>query len=379
MKQPSPIYPPATLGVLGGGQLGRMFGLAARRMGYGFAVYTPESNSPAGQIADLEIVAPFEDEVKLREFASSVSAVTIEFENIPSSTLDFLSREILVQPQGTILHTTQHRKREKEFLSKNGFPVAPFVSVKSVSDLDVAEKTLGLPFILKTAGFGYDGKGQERIENEAQLEARRKGGVDAERIAEKLVRFKKEFSVIGARNALGEFAVWGPIENRHAKHILDISFVPADIDDKTAIESRKLCHNIMEKLDAYGILCVECFLTEENSILVNELAPRPHNSGHLTIEGSLTSQFEQQVRALCGMPLGSTDFVSPTAMANLLGDRWENKETPNWKAALSTEGVSLHLYGKDLPKKGRKMGHLTGLADSAREAVMRVTTAREKL
>lgn len=379
MKLAAPIYPPATLGVLGGGQLGRMFGLAARSMGYGLAVYTPEANSPAGQIADLEVVAPFEDEAKLKEFARSVAAVTIEFENIPSSALDFLSREILVQPKGSVLHTTQHRKREKEFLSKSGFPVAPFVSVKTAADLDHAEKSLGLPFILKTAGFGYDGKGQERIENEAQLETRRQNGVDGERIAEKLIRFKKEFSVIGARNASGEFAVWGPIENRHAKHILDVSFVPADIDEKIATESRKLCQNIMEKLDAYGILCVECFLTEDNTVLVNELAPRPHNSGHLTIEGSLTSQFEQQVRALCGLPLGSTDFVSPTAMANLLGDRWENRECPNWKAALSTEGVSLHLYGKDLPKKGRKMGHLTGRADSAREAVMRVTTAREKL
>ncbi len=379
MKREAPIYPPATLWVLGGGQLGRMFGLAARRMGYGVAVYSPEANSPAGQIADLEIVAPFEDEAKLKEFARAVAAVTIEFENIPSHTLDFLSKETLVQPKGAVLHTTQHRKREKEFLSKSGFPVAPFVSVKSVGDLVSAEKSLGLPFILKTAGFGYDGKGQERIENEAQLEARRQNGIDSERIAERLVRFKKEFSVIGARNAQGEFAVWGPIENRHAKHILDISFVPAEIDEKTATDARKLCQSIMEKLEAYGILCVECFLTEDNTILVNELAPRPHNSGHLTIEGSITSQFEQQVRALCGLPLGSTEFVSPTAMANLLGDRWEDKECPNWKAALTTQGVSLHLYGKDLPKKGRKMGHLTGIANHAREAVKRVTTARDQL
>lgn len=379
MKSVDPIYPPATLGVLGGGQLGRMFGLAARRMGYGFAVFTPETNSPAGQIADVEVVAPFEDESKLKEFARHVAAVTIEFENIPSTTLDFLSKELSVQPRSSVLHTTQHRKREKEFLSKNGFPITPFVPVKNVDDLDAAEKKLGLPFILKTAGFGYDGKGQERIENEAQLEGRRQGGIDSERIAEKLVRFKKEFSVIGARNAQGEFAVWGPIENRHAKHVLDISFVPADIDEKTAAESRRLCQSIMEKLGAHGILCVECFLTDENTILVNELAPRPHNSGHLTIEGSFTSQFEQQVRALCGLPLGSTDIVSPAAMANLLGDRWENKGCPNWKAALSTEGVHLHLYGKDLPKKGRKMGHLTGLAETAREAVKRVTVARDQL
>jgi 5-(carboxyamino)imidazole ribonucleotide synthase len=373
-----PILPGATIGVLGSGQLGRMFALAARELGYRIHIYSPDNDSPAGQIGDQEFSYAYDDLGRIRDFARQVQVVTFEFENIPSASTAAAAECTLVRPDGRVLHITQNRLREKTFLATNGFPVTPFRRVNLLADLQAAVKELGLPAVLKTADFGYDGKGQTKITAPDQLEPAWKQLNGAEGIYEAFVSFRKEISVVAARTQGGQFAAFPVFENSHANHILDVTFAPADLESRLAAEAGELAAGILEKLDVVGLLTVEMFVTADGRLLVNELAPRTHNSGHLTIDACVTSQFEQQVRAVCGLPLGSPELRQPAAMANLLGDLWVSGE-PRWAAALEDPCVKLHLYGKTHPRVGRKMGHLTASGRTTAEAVDRVRKARERL
>jgi 5-(carboxyamino)imidazole ribonucleotide synthase len=372
------ILPGAAVGVLGSGQLGRMFAIAARRMGYRVHTFSPETDTPTGQVADVEITAPYDDLTAVKKFARAVSVVTFEFENVPAITAAAATEAAPVRPDGTVLHITQHRVREKTFLTQNGFPVPPFRPVQTAEDLRSALQELGCPAVLKTAGYGYDGKGQSKITSLDQAEMLLEGPGCPERILESFVDFERELSVIAARGLDGEFMHWGIIENTHRNHILDVSVAPVDITPSISREAIEIARGVLEQLNVVGVLCVEFFLTRGGRLLINELAPRPHNSGHLTFDACVTSQFEQQLRAVCGLPLGSTELLKPAAMANLLGDLWQNGE-PNWALACRIPEVKLHLYGKPSPKPGRKMGHLTALAASAQQAIKLVSEARSSL
>ncbi|HEV1286886.1 MAG TPA: 5-(carboxyamino)imidazole ribonucleotide synthase, partial [Bryobacteraceae bacterium] len=330
------------------------------------------------QVADLEVIAPYDDLDAVGRFASAVSVVTFEFENVPAPTAQAAAEHAPVRPKGEVLHTTQHRIREKTFLTSAGLPLTPFRTVLNSEDLARAVADLGCPSILKTADFGYDGKGQVRVTSPDQAEAAWSSIGRVPAVLEAFIPFEKEVSVVAARGADGAYADWGVIENRHHNHILDISIAPAAVSDAVAHEARALTRAVLEALDVVGVLCVEFFVEPEGRLLINELAPRPHNSGHLTFDASVTSQFEQQLRAVCGLPLGSTELLRPAAMANLLGDVWKNGE-PNWLAALAHPDVKLHLYGKLEPRPGRKMGHLTALARDSNLALGLVQSARNAL
>ena len=372
------ILPNSTIGVFGSGQLGRMFAIEARKMGYRVHTFSPDSDTPTGQVADIETSASYDDLNAVREFARSVDVVTFEFENVPSATVGAAAEFVPVHPRGEILHTTQNRLREKTFLSTHGFPVTPYRHIKLIDDLYRAADDLGYPSVLKTAGFGYDGKGQAKLQEPHDIEPAfaAMGGQDA--ILEAFVEFEKEVSTVCARAIDGTFEHYGVIENSHANHILDVSFAPAAVSDAVHGEAIEITRAIAEAFGYVGTMCVEFFLRADGGLLVNEIAPRPHNSGHLTFGPCAASQFEQQVRAVCGLPLGSTEFFRPAAMANLLGEVWQNGE-PDWPAALADPRVKLHLYGKAEPKSGRKMGHLTATAETAAEAVALVKAARERL
>jgi 5-(carboxyamino)imidazole ribonucleotide synthase len=367
------VLPGSTIGVLGSGQLGRMFAIAARRMGYRVHTFSPDRDSPTGQIADVEIDAPYEDLDRVREFASAVDVVTFEFENVPAATAEAAAECALVRPAGEVLHITQHRLREKTFLRDHGFPVTAFKAIREAADL-----IEGGHGILKTAGFGYDGKGQYRVKSLTDTEAAWNLMGREEAVLEALVDFEAELSVIGVRGADGECAFFEPSWNQHIAGILDISSSPAPFGPKVTSEATAITRALLEQLEVTGVLCVEFFLTREGKLLINELAPRPHNSGHLTIDACITSQFEQQLRSVCGLPLGSTHMLRPAAMANLLGDIW-NAGEPDWEAACSMPEVKLHLYGKLAARPGRKMGHLTTTASTAIEAARLVRTARSRL
>ncbi len=373
-----PIRPGATIGVLGSGQLGRMFALAARSLGYKIIIYSPDYAPPAGPVADKEYVGEYTDLDKIRQFAREVQVVTFEFENVPSVATTAAAEIVPVRPDGEVLHITQQRLREKNFLQQNGFPVTPFRAINSLSNLENAARELGLPAILKTASFGYDGKGQQKIKAQDELKAAFENLKGAEGIYEAFVDFEKELSVVAARTLDGQFAAFPVFENGHANHILDVTFAPANIDQRLAEEAVEIAAGILEKLKVVGLLTVEMFLTKSGKVVVNELAPRTHNSGHLTIDACITSQFEQQVRAVCGLPLGSTELRAPAAMANLLGHLWEKGE-PDWAAALTDPLVKLHLYGKKEARVGRKMGHITATGKNVSEAVERVVNARNRL
>jgi len=357
------IDPNSTIGVFGSGQLGRMFAIEARKMGYRVHTFSPESDTPTGQVADIETQAAYEDLDAVRQFARSVDVITFEFENVPAAAVEAASQFIDVFPKGEILYTTQNRVREKTFLAEYGFPVTQFRHVKTIEDINRGADEIGLPAVLKTAGFGYDGKGQTRLGTVADIEPAFAGLNGQDAVLEAFVAFEKEVSVVCARDQKGSFVHYGVIENEHTDHILDVSFAPAIVSARTLNEAVDISRNIADTIGYVGTLCVEFFLTTDEELLVNELAPRPHNSGHLTFDACVTSQFEQQLRSVCGLPLGSTEFYRPAAMANLLGDLWQNGE-PDWAAALCDPNVKLHLYGKMEPRKGRKMGHLTVLKDS---------------
>lgn len=365
---------PATLGVFGGGQLGRMFCQAARRLGFATHVYSPEAACPAALVADAHTHADYYDFAEIDRFARSVEAATLEFENVPVATLEAASRHCTVRPSGEALYTVQERIREKRFLSSAGVPCAAFSPVRTSDELAEGIERLGLPAVLKTTQFGYDGKGQVIIRDAASAEGAWAYLGKRRCVLEAFVSYRREVSVCVARGADGAMAVCGPIENNHANHILDVSVYPAACSNATAQRARELAERVAVELDVVGVLCVEFFETAEGELLVNEIAPRPHNSGHLTIEASPASQFEQQVRVLAGLPLGDPNPRQPAAMANLLGDLWIQGE-PDWLRAEAL-GVSVHLYGKSGPRPGRKMGHLTAVADTPQAALGMVTEAR---
>jgi 5-(carboxyamino)imidazole ribonucleotide synthase len=372
------ILPGATIGVLGSGQLGRMFTIKARRMGYRVWTYSPDEDTPTGQVADVEMQANYLDLDMVRNFASNVDVITFEFENVPSETTAAAAEIVPVRPKGEILHITQNRLREKRFLEQHGFPVVPFAAVHSAEELRAALAKLGTPAVLKTADWGYDGKGQVKINSLDEADAAWEKVAMKEAVLEGFIDFAAEGSVLGARALDGQFAHYGLFENIHKNHILDVTLSPSRLDPAVEEEAVQIARGILEALDVVGVLCVEFFITRAGKLLVNELAPRPHNSGHVTFDNCVTSQFEQQLRAVCGLPLGSTRRFCPGVMVNLLGDLWAKGE-PDWAAACGFDGVKLHLYGKATARPGRKMGHLTALGETVESALAQALAARDAL
>ena len=383
-----PILPGATLGILGGGQLGSMFAAAAKRMGYRVEAISDVADCPAARICDRVHVGAYDDPAFLTRVGRGLDVVTFEFENVPSAAGEALAEVVAVRPDPQVLHTTQDRVREKAFLVANGFACAPHRVVRSPAELEAAVAELGLPAVLKTAAFGYDGKGQAKLTGPADIAAAWAGVAAGSKepptcVLEGWIDFDCEISVVAARGLDGTVAAFAPSRNAHANHILDVSSVPAGLPESVLAAASGMAGGILTALGVVGVACVEFFVTKDGRVLVNEIAPRTHNSGHLSIEACETSQFEQQVRAVCGLPLGSTRQVAPAAMANLLGDCWgadpaRTPREPDWPAALAVPGVRLHLYGKSEPRRGRKMGHLTALAGSVAEAVARVEEARRR-
>ncbi|MFZ5573703.1 MAG: 5-(carboxyamino)imidazole ribonucleotide synthase [Pseudomonadota bacterium] len=360
----APILPGATLGILGGGQLGRMFTIAARTMGYTVMVLDPDPASPAGQMADVHLEAGYADAAALARLGQACAAVTTEFENVPAASLNALARHCRVAPGADAVAVAQDRSHEKSWLARQGFATAPFALVYGEGDLDAALAEVGTPALLKVARFGYDGKGQARVgsKNEARAAFREFGEQPC--VLEGYIALECEISVVLARDDAGECALFPVAENRHADGILDVSLAPARVPDALAIEAREMARAVADALGYVGVMAVEFFVTG-GRLLINEIAPRPHNSGHYTLDACVTDQFEQQVRALCNLPLGDTRLLSPVAMVNILGDRWRNGG-PHWDALLAHPNVKLHLYGKAEPRPGRKMGHFNVLdADPA--------------
>jgi 5-(carboxyamino)imidazole ribonucleotide synthase len=355
-----------------------MFAMAARRMGYLVHTFSPKVATPTGQISDLEIVAEYEDLDAVRRFADGVDVVTFEFENIPSLTVEAVAERVPVRPGGLVLHTAQHRIREKTFLEKAGFPVTTFRHVRNLEELRAGVHELGLPAVLKTAGFGYDGKGQRMLTSIDEVEAAFASLDGQEAILEAFVDFEREVSVVAARGVDGAMVHYGVIENLHRRHILDSSIAPARVSPPVAQEAIEMASALLDQLDVVGVLCIEFFLARSGRLYINEMAPRPHNSGHLTIDACVTSQFEQQLRAVCGLPLGATELLTPAAMVNLLGDIWQEGE-PDWPAACAFPAVKLHLYGKREARRGRKMGHLTARGPTTDAALELASAARDAL
>jgi 5-(carboxyamino)imidazole ribonucleotide synthase len=376
-KGKSPVFPPgATIGILGSGQLGRMSAMAAKAMGYKVVIFDAVKDGPAASCADLTIVAPFDDTEALGRFAMAIDVATVEFENIPVSALEFLEERVPVHPSSSVVRICQDRVLEKEFLRDHGFPVAPFRVVTSAAELETALSELAAPSILKTAVLGYDGKGQISVspgDNAAVVWAM----LDAPRaVLEKRISFDSEASVICARNATGSLCF--PVQaNVHRNGILDTTTAPASLPAAVAKNAPAIAQGIAEKLGVIGLITVELFVLSDGSLVVNELAPRPHNSGHHTLETTVTSQFAQHVRAVCGLPLGAVDLRSPGVMVNLLGDLWSGGE-PDWEVLFRETGCFLHLYGKEEAKPGRKMGHATLLGE-APATLERILSLREKV
>jgi 5-(carboxyamino)imidazole ribonucleotide synthase len=343
------------LGILGGGQLGRMTAMAAARLGYRCHVLAPEVDSPAADVAASFTCAAYDDEPALAAFAAAVDVVTLEFENVPVAALDFLAVRCPVRPGAGVLRVTQDRLAEKGFVASLGCPVTAHARVESAADLRHAVEQLG-PGVLKTTRMGYDGKGQIRVDSRSDLAAAMIELGQPALIHEAWVDFALELSVITARNPQGEIASYVPVENRHRHHILDVTVAPAAIPSEVAAEAVGMAERIAEALALEGLLAVEMFLARDGRLLVNELAPRPHNSGHWTIDACAVSQFEQQVRAVCGLPLGDTSRVADAQMTNLIGD-----EVDRWPELMAEPGARLHLYGKRETWPGRKMGHVTRL------------------
>jgi len=370
------IPPGAWLGLLGGGQLGRMFTMAAQSMGYKVVVLDPGSDSPAGSVADDHIAADYLDPLALQELATRCAAATTEFENVPADALRFLAQHCTVSPSADSVAVAQDRIAEKSFLASAGIDVAPHRAVRGEQDLDDSVTAL-LPGILKRSRLGYDGKGQAWVTtvDEARSAFLRLGAQPC--VLERVVPLELELSVVVARGFDASAVTWTVAENQHAHGILDVSIVPARIADALAERARAAALRVASQLDYRGVLCVEFFVLRDGRLLANEIAPRPHNSGHYTIDACVTSQFEQQVRVLCGLPLGSTQLHCPAVMVNLLGDLWAGGE-PRWEHVLRHPGAKLHLYGKAQPRPGRKMGHYTVLANS-REAALAVAMQAKSL
>lgn len=373
------IEPGATLGVFGGGQLGRMFTHAAQKMGYRVIVYTDETDSPASQVANKTIQGDYLDPIAVREFAEHVDVITLEFENIALEAVARASEITPVRPGKQVLSVAQHRIREKSTLSEAGFPVTPYREIRSLADAQTAAEQLGWPMIWKTTSWGYDGKGQKKVGSLSEAkEAWEMLGPEPV-IAEKWIPYRAEVSVLVARSPRGEIAVYPTFTNSHANHILDVTTCPTE-GELVQIESeaRRIACGVAETLALEGLLCVEFFVSESFQLMINEIAPRPHNSGHLTMEACRTSQFEQQVRAVCNLPLGDTSLIQPAAMVNLLGDVWGDGQ-PRFEEAFIESASYLHLYGKEQARIGRKMGHLTVLDQTADQARSRAIAIRERM
>ena len=374
------LMPGETLGLMGGGQLGRMFAQAAATMGYHVVVLEPGKASPAGEVSREQIETKYDVESGLASLCGKVKAVTTEFENVPAPSLEFIEKAGLrVCPPSAAVAVTQDRIAEKHFVSKvAGVPVAPHAAVRCEADIDALDATL-LPGILKTARLGYDGKGQARVSTveDVRKAFRNFGSVDC--VLEKRLALKLEVSVIVARNSHGETATFPVSENVHRNGILAVSILPARISEDTAMRARGYAAQIARALNYVGVLCVELFILEDDTILVNELAPRPHNSGHATIDACVTSQYEQQVRTMAGLALGSTEQHSYAVMLNILGDEWFDeqgvKREPDWAGITAISGAKLHIYGKADARRARKMGHVTCIGQSAEEAMARAREA----
>ena len=371
------ILPPAMLGMLGGGQLGRFFVIAAHEMGYRVTVLDPDKNSPAGKIADVHLCAAYDDDAALKKMAETCQAITTEFENVPASSLETLAQKRTVRPSAQAVSIAQHRVLEKQFIRDAGIPVAPFVVVNAVSDLPVDSEAI-YPGILKVARFGYDGKGQARVANQAQAKAAFEEFKGEQCVLEKMLSLDYEVSVVLARDAQGNVAAYPLAENSHLNGILDVSIVPARAPKAIQDQARQLAIKIAEKLDYIGVLAVEFFVSN-GELLANEMAPRPHNSGHYTIDANVTNQFEQQLRALVGLPLGDSRLHSQAVMVNILGDVWKNGAEPAWDKIFARAELKLHLYGKHEPRPGRKMGHYTVIGADQETVIVNAIKAREEL
>ena len=371
------IAPGSTLGVFGGGQLGRMFTHAAQRLGYRVIVFTDEVDSPAGQVAQETIRGDYLDPKAVRQFAERVDVITLEFENIALEAVARAAEVTLVRPGVNLLAVAQHRLQEKRTLKSAGFPVTPFFEIRNVDDIPQAASELGWPLVLKTVNWGYDGKGQRRVANEIEAKDAIELLGPEPLIAEKWISYVAEVSVIVARTAIGATAVYPMFTNSHTNHILDVTTCPAEPSLLAVAEhAEAIALSVADSLQLEGVLCVEFFVCVGGEIMINEIAPRTHNSGHLTIEACRTSQFEQQVRAICNLPLGDTSLVQPAAMANLLGDVWGDG-SPHFERAMQSPATYLHLYGKSSARQGRKMGHLTKLSSSVAAAAEEVIAMRE--
>lgn len=369
------------LGCLGGGQLGRMFAHAAQAMGYHVLILDPDANGPAAQAANDVIVANYDDMDAIDTLASRVSAVTTEFENVPAAALERLAQKIPTRPSASAVKIAQDRRKEKRFFSESGLPVGAFAVIESDSDLNAASAQL-FPGVLKTATLGYDGKGQARVTDVEQALAAFASMKRVPCVLEALINFEMEISVLVARGADGETRAWPVQENEHANGILDLTIVPARVSTEVSTRAQTLATKLVNALDYVGVLCVEMFVTQSGELLLNEIAPRPHNSGHYTIEACPSSQFEQQARILAGLPLGDTSLIQPSVMVNILGDVWFDAKAamqPAWNEVLAIPGAHLHLYGKAEPRRARKMGHVTVTAESQEDALSKALQVKRVL
>jgi 5-(carboxyamino)imidazole ribonucleotide synthase len=382
MSKPEIITLPAMLGMLGGGQLGRFFVIAAHELGYQVTVLDPDKNSPAGKIADVHLCADFDDAAALKQMAKTCSAVTTEFENVPAKSLEMLALTTTVRPSAACVAIAQHRVLEKNFIKDAGLPVAPFAVINSLKDLPDDPSDL-YPAILKVARFGYDGKGQARVKNQAEAQKAFAEFKQEICVLEQMLPLDLEVSVVLARDAQGNIAAFPTAENSHLNGILDISIAPARCSAVLKANAQALAKKLAEKLDYVGVLGVEFFVVGKQ-LLVNEIAPRPHNSGHYTIDACVTNQFEQQVRVMTGLPLGDASLHSNAVMVNILGDSWianakMDALEPAWILACSHANLKLHLYGKHEPRKGRKMGHFTVIGQNAKTVLNIAKIARSEL
>ena len=370
------IQPGAMLGVLGGGQLGRMFTIAAHQMGYQVTVLDPDKNSPAGRIADQFICAAYTDQAALQQLSEQCAAVTTEFENIPAETLNQLARQLPVRPDAQSVAIAQNRIAEKRYLQNNGFTVVPFAVIEQVADIDAVHDLF--PGILKVSQFGYDGKGQRHVCNQGELAAAFEDLKAVPCILEQKLPLQCEISIVLARAAGGAIESFPAIENQHVNGILDISIVPARVSPSLLKQADTAARRLADIMEYTGVLCVEFFILQDDQLLINEIAPRPHNSGHFSIDACVTSQFEQQVRTLCNLPLGNAAMHQPCVMINLLGEVWQDGE-PDWTKVLRESSAKLHLYGKAEARPGRKMGHFTVLDDTVEKALSNALYIRESL
>lgn len=379
-SSPKLLAPGSTVGMIGGGQLGRMFAIAARRCGYRVHLFGDAEDSPAGQVSDRVWDCALTDHDAAREFAESVDVVSYEFENLPVATVAAIDAVTAVFPGPALLEVAQHRALEKSTLQQIGIPTAAFHRITSLHELASAAELLGGCGILKTATLGYDGKGQVRIRSIQECATAWESVGGSESILEQEIDFEFEMSIVAARFAGGHIAIYEPVVNDHVNHILDLSVSPSPrITAAMAQDAKDIAAAILKHFNVYGVLCVEFFVTRAGSVLVNEIAPRPHNSGHLTIDACSSSQFEQQLRAICGLPSGRIRQRQPAAMANLLGDHIGRTTPRQWAAVFGCPDVQVHLYGKSESRIGRKMGHLTCVADTADEAIRAVLSARQIL